>query len=138
MILKQDKKALLWYAPALLYAILVVCLSSIPQLTAPNIGFEPGDKVLHFIEYFIFAILWYKALTIALGGRKIPIYKVLLIYGVVFAALDETHQYFVPNRDMDFWDFLADFAGLLSWIGILAIWRKARKKSAIRKAIDKY
>jgi VanZ family protein len=31
------------------------------------------------------------------------------LYGVT----DEFHQYFIPNRDCEFWDWLADFAGII-------------------------
>jgi len=29
----------------------------------------------------------------------------------LYGATDEFHQYFVPNRDCEFWDWLADFGG---------------------------
>ncbi len=34
-----------------------------------------------------------------------------LVIAGLYGAADEFHQLFVPNRDCEFWDWLADFAG---------------------------
>ena len=46
-----------------------------------------------------------------------------------FAALDEIHQRFIPGREMSFWDFAADAAGLVA--GYL-VWRKVGWRAEAR------
>lgn len=35
-----------------------------------------------------------------------------MVICAVYGGLDEFHQYFVPNRECEFWDWLADFIGV--------------------------
>ena len=70
--------------------------------------FENQDKVMHMIEYAgmnWFGLSVFKPLTpagfVAWGA-----------FSVVFAASDEIHQAFVPGRQTDVMDWLADVAGI--------------------------
>jgi len=67
------------------------------------------DKVLHFFEYGIFGFLLYFALAGERweGKPLLPAFMIGSIYGIS----DEFHQYFVPTRECDVFDFLADAAG---------------------------
>lgn len=123
------------YLPAIAYSTLIIYVSSLPQVETPPIGFDPGDKVLHIIAYFIFGILWYRALSAAEVDKMYPVTNVLILYGFVFAALDEFHQYFVPNREMDFWDFTADVIGILLSIVVFKLWVNFRSKKFSQKEI---
>ncbi|MCP4633964.1 MAG: VanZ family protein [candidate division Zixibacteria bacterium] len=122
--MNNTKTIVYGYFPAVVYAALIVTLSSIPRLTAPDIGFRPSDKLLHFMEYFIFGILWMRVFKLSVKSGRIPIYLILIIYSVIFAGLDEFHQKFVPMRKMDFWDFVADITGILAAAGIFYLWKK--------------
>jgi peptidoglycan/LPS O-acetylase OafA/YrhL len=92
---------------------------------APWLG--PGDvaalhgtarKAAHFVEYAILALLWFRALTrdTALSGWAAA--AVALGIGVAWAALDETHQHFVPNRTGSVRDVAIDTAGTLAGLAI--------------------
>ena len=93
-------------------------LSSIPQAFMPEFIAEfKIDKLTHFLEYLILGALLVRAflhsdLEIELGG------SVLIAVGValVFAALDEGYQYFVPGRTADLADWLCDSLGSASGI----------------------
>ncbi|MBD3168088.1 MAG: teicoplanin resistance protein VanZ [candidate division Zixibacteria bacterium] len=124
------------YLPAIAYSTLIIYVSSLPQIKTPPVGFDPGDKVLHMIAYFIFGILWYRAFSAAEVDRRYPIINVLVLYGFSFAALDELHQYFVPNREMDFWDFAADVTGIILAIVAFKLWADFRSKKAAKKNSD--
>ncbi len=86
-----------------LYCGLIYHLSSIPNLSLINV-FNFQDLFLHFLEYFVFALLLYLSFPVG----NIPS---LLIFTELFAFSDELHQFFVPGRTFSFLDFLADFIG---------------------------
>lgn len=70
------------------------------------------DKVLHFIAYFTYGISTFTMLyTVKRTERKII--HIGLVLSVLFAISDEIHQFFVPGRMMDFYDFIADLLGIL-------------------------
>lgn len=107
------------WAPVLLYCGIIVYLSSQshPSQHLPSFLFGMSDKILHALEYGILGILLYRAFhqtTSAIGSIILSIICV-----VVFGISDEIHQWFVPNRQADSWDLLADTLGatffILTW-----------------------
>jgi VanZ family protein len=69
-------------------------------------------KAAHVTEYAVLAALWGRAL--ARGGvRSRPAAWLTLLIGVMVAAVDETHQSFVPSRTGSVRDVLIDTAGVL-------------------------
>ena len=101
---------------AYLYAILVIAVSSLPSARLPDLGGARIDKLLHFTQY---AVLGY---LVARGwgpgrfsgdhgrwGRWLP--AVILL---IFAAVDEYHQHWIPGRAMEFWDWIADGLGVIA------------------------
>ena len=80
--------------------------SSVAQVGLFN--FPYSDKVIHFVEYSLLALIGYFAF------RKIRNYKLkLLIFGLIFAFSDEIHQLFVPNRVFDYYDLIMDILPFL-------------------------
>ena len=67
------------------------------------------DKFIHFGEYFVLGLLLFYVLY------EYPISKQNLIYSIVLISLipilDESIQYFTPNRIPDIYDVFADFIG---------------------------
>ncbi len=113
------------HLPALLMALVIFVLSSIPSLEGPDLGFQFQDKIYHFFEYAVFGFL----LLRSFGDRvRIRRWAVLSAFcaGAVFAGLDELHQSLVPGREADWADFLADSAGLL--FSVFPYWFFIRKK----------
>lgn len=51
------------------------------------------------------------------------------LIGILYAATDELHQYFVPGRSCDFTDWLADIAGLACGALIIYIIAMGKKKT---------
>ncbi len=89
-----------------------------------------NDKVYHFIEYAILAVLTYRAFYYSRKGQS-DVFVVLLtiICVVLFGCTDELHQWFVPLRDSDVWDLMADALGGISGVGL---WKAALSFPAIR------
>jgi len=96
--------------------------SGLPQPPGP-LGW---DKLQHLLAYGAlgFAIgLW---ISPAFWKRR-PLAAVLLaaLIGSVYGAIDEIHQYFVPGRQSDVWDWVANTLGaVLGALTVLFIMKK--------------
>lgn len=102
------------------WAALLFGLSSLPAGSTPTSPFSfPGDdKVVHAALYAVLGAL----LRVALG-RTGPAIALAAAYGVT----DEVHQAFVPGRDADVFDWIADVVGAV--VGALSAaraWRSSR------------
>lgn len=90
------------------YAVLIFLISSIPSLHTPTLGIAFGDKLIHTGEYTVFGYLLMRSgyfLSVPIGYIGVT--------GILYGALDEIHQLWVPGRHADGWDFLADAVGVM-------------------------
>jgi VanZ family protein len=118
---------------ALLYAVLIFIVSSIPEITPPSLGFQLEDKVYHFIEYSIFSFLLFLAFfTAKTDFFKKNVFLFSSLIGIIYAYSDEFHQRVVPGRSYDLYDFLADCLGIILIQVILWIYHgwKSRRTAA--------
>jgi len=87
---------------------------------------EVSDKVLHAVEYAGLGGLCYRAFRWGVSG---PVASHALLFAIVTVSLygitDEVHQLFVPFRESDWQDWLADTAGAV--IGAVS-WRSLRSE----------
>ncbi len=93
-----------------LYALLIFLLSSIPHDSSSFLfSFYMSDKLLHLVEYTILGALLFNAFSDRMSLKKRFVLSFLLasLYGVT----DELHQYFVPLRESDPLDLVADSLG---------------------------
>jgi VanZ family protein len=107
--------------PALLIAAGIWFLSSQSILPKPK-GILGFDKLQHLLAYAALA---------GAAGLWVPPEKWrrhrLVMMGLVAAAAsvygitDEVHQYFVPGRDCNIWDWIADAAGAVTGAGAAAL-----------------
>jgi VanZ family protein len=112
-------RKILFRLPALLIAGLIWILSSQSTLPQPK-GILGWDKLQHLLAYWTLGIaagFWVRP---AFWHRR-PVLSLLLIMltGSVYGAIDEFHQYFVPGRDCNVWDWVADTLG--SFLGALTV-----------------
>lgn len=118
--------------PVLLYAGLIFALSGQSDLPSTRIW----DKAAHFGEYAILAALLARALYLlsGLGALRSALGAVLL--ATAFGITDEIHQYFVPGRDADLLDLVADalgsLAGSIAWMGWLQLCERLRRPAPSR------
>lgn len=108
------------------YALLFFCLlifteSSIPGDKLPKADFEFSDKFIHAAIYFILYILFFYSLKYQTKSVKLHrfSFEFALLFTVLYGASDEIHQYFVPNRSCEFYDWVADIAGAV--IGLITV-----------------
>ncbi len=126
---KFDKKLFYYKLPPVLFAALIILLSSLPNAHPPSFNIRNIDKFYHGLEYFMFGLLLFRAFPDLHGSpRRVILYLLLFAFGFAYAALDETVQSFVPNRDSSIGDWLADTIGYTT-AGLLTIWYRVRSKA---------
>lgn len=125
--MSKTRRFVLFHLPVILYSMAVITLSSIPHLKPPPIRLLATDKVLHFIEYGIFALLAFRSFTRI--GSVSQVNRALLgsaVFICIFAVLDEYYQRFVPGRHFDVYDILTDVGGAI--LVLLFLWLRSRRK----------
>lgn len=125
-------RRLLPWIPALALAAGLTWLSQQP---AYPFGIQlppPLDKLAHGSAYALLALLMETAL--ARTRPDLPLYRRhLLVFAAVsaFGALDEWHQSFVPGRDCEVLDWVADTAGGVLGLALISLSRlRARARWA--------
>jgi VanZ family protein len=97
----------------LAYATLILIISSIPDLSPPELSFEFQDKLYHFIEYGVFSVLlFFSLLNSSRDFFRKNVLVISIFIGASYAIIDEIHQRFIPGRSADILDFVADFLGV--------------------------
>ncbi len=119
-----------WKLPLIIWASIILTLTSYPTLEGPDLGFEAQDKLEHCLAYFVLGFLLVRAIgedKSALVQRAV---QKALVFGTLFALFDEIHQLFIPGRSCELWDGVADVVGLLlSQLAFLMINRYRWKRS---------
>ena len=125
-------KILKYWAPPLLYMVLIFVISSKEpsQLPMPKFEWLPIDKLYHFIEYGILSVL----LTIAFVNvppKWLPanwIWGTSVLISILYGASDELHQMFVPGRSATFGDWVSDVLGAIA--GVVGVYFYHRSKNS--------
>ena len=116
--------AFLW-GPVVLHAAIIFALSSIPDLGALPGGVS--DKSGHSIGYALLGMLLLRALA---GGRLRGVTWGRALLTIVLATLygmsDELHQSYVPGRDADRLDVVADCIGAAAGVALCGAVAAAR------------
>jgi VanZ family protein len=109
----QKSRFFYWYVPLLFWASLLVVLTSLPKLRPPSLGLEMQDKLYHLLFYMVLGFLWARAVIQARRDRLISGLTRACFGASLFAILDELHQLFIPGRQCDLGDAIADIIGLI-------------------------
>jgi len=110
------KRFVFYWLPLILYCLFIYIQSANPSPDQiPSIPYI--DKVLHGAAYGIMGILFYRAYQTLRIKDNI---HMLMLLSVVSASLygisDEIHQSFVPFRDAEVADVIADIIGAVGGI----------------------
>jgi VanZ family protein len=98
------------WVPPLLWAGVVLGASSLQDLQTVTEGIHLRDKFAHFGEYFVFG--WFVARALeGLGWTTRKHFLWTVAFGLYLGTLDEFYQGFVPGREQDVLDLLADVIG---------------------------
>lgn len=100
------------WIPAVAVVAGIFWFSNQPSPPFINIAFDLQDKLYHCIAYSVLGVTIQCALI-----RHIPSLIVCAVLVAVIGSLhggaDEFHQHFVPNRGVEFADWVADTVGVL-------------------------
>ncbi len=122
-----------YHFPVIAYLIIIFIFSSIPGDDLPDLSYTISDKIIHALIYFFAFLLFY--ISLSHTRRDSFFHKNAILFSVIFATIyalsDEFHQSFVPNRDADIFDFLADFAGVLAGFIFIIILDKIKFRKII-------
>lgn len=99
-------------SPAIIIGIIIIYFSSLPRPLPPLLagGFPIAldiNTILHMCEFAGFTFL------IAFGFLDKVKGMYLISFAILFAFMDEIHQYFVPNRYFDVYDIFIDVIGVV-------------------------
>jgi VanZ family protein len=106
--------------PAVCAAALIWFLSSQTILPKPK-GILGFDKLQHLLAFAVFTgavCLWISREKWRIRG---PFFMLIAAAaGSVYGIVDEVHQYFVPGRDCNVWDWIADTLGSVIGAAVFA------------------
>ncbi len=119
----------IYHISLLLYCIAIFILSSIPGDNFPDVEIEFSDKIVHLVVYAILFCLFFYSLKNQ--SKYVRLRELALEYSfaftIFFGLTDEFHQYFVPYRSSEFYDWAADITGALTMYLIFKFAGRKRK-----------
>ena len=83
--------------------------------------------IAHFVVYFIFGFLLSGALRTNFNWKNR--FLLALLFCVLYAVLDEIHQYFEPERKFRISDIVLDSVSALGGIGFYFLFNLRKKQS---------
>jgi VanZ family protein len=94
-------------------------IAEVPTLPGPKVL---TDKELHTLLYFGFGLLLSRGLSKGFGSRVTLMTAILVtVLAALYGVSDEFHQSFVPPRQVDAFDVVADtVGGALAGFGLYA------------------
>ncbi len=128
------RRVLLW-APVVLLLAHEFWLSSRTGAEMPSFGpsFDGKDKLEHAAYFFLTGLLAVRAARFGERWSRGKTVVLLSLGAILWGCSDEIHQSFVPDRDVEVGDVLADVAGVALAAGVgERILEKARLDRTIR------
>jgi VanZ family protein len=115
---------------AVVYAVLIFAISQVPGKELARLGIHVWDKAIHAAEYLPLGAVLMAWLQSRRGSREqtVPWRDIAITVGLVlvYGALDELHQAFVPGRTVSCADALADtLGGTVGALTTLVFWRRS-------------
>ena len=118
------------WAAVLVWIAIQLTLTSLPGAAIPVNVNHPFDWAGHFSLYAGLGALVARAGWLSgWPRRRLLIAGVLIFLG---AALDELHQLFIPGRDAEFFDWVADTLGAMAGLTIGVLLMKSRLQRWLR------
>ena len=108
----KTKKILKFWAPPVLWAMVIFFFSSQPSVRTIDIYWQDFilKKTAHMIEYGVLATLLYRAFMGSdFTKKKALIFSLVLT--IFYAATDEIHQAYIPGREARLRDVIFDTIG---------------------------
>jgi len=97
---------------AITWAGVIFYLSSQPSIDTPSL-FPGQDKLFHMIAFGVLGFFLMGGMKARSNGYRTGQFWLVVVLVTLYGLSDEFHQYFVPGRNADIFDVLADAAGAL-------------------------
>ena len=121
----------LWWAPLGAFSASIFFMSNRESPIRIPDGYFEFDKVLHFGVYVVWALLC--AVPVLRFWPSLRPFRLILIVGIaglLYGISDEIHQAYVPKRQADVADLVADAVGAFTGAAVAAVtwswWRRGR------------
>ena len=111
-------RKILYFLPAALYYSLIFTLSQ--RSYDFKVGVPHFDKGVHFLEFAVLSILIFFGYLKSFGANLRIKAVLTFITAFILAVGDEIHHYFIPGRESDILDVIADGAGII--FGLFLFW----------------
>lgn len=107
-------------------------LSSLPSIDVPP-PFPHFDKLFHFTLYTGFAFFVVRAVAVQRARVDRFTLWLAIVISALYGASDELHQFFIPPRTCDVWDWMADLLGSVLGVFVYATINYWALKKYIRR-----
>ena len=132
----EKRKVYLVYVPLILYWIMLFTATSLPAANLPSVAV--GDKIKHFGAFFGLSVLL--NLTLLYQSKVLLFKKYFLVAALIISSfyglLDEIHQSFVPGRNSEFLDWVADSLGAAA--GVFFVFYLLKKFKYFPKPVNNF
>jgi VanZ family protein len=117
------------WLPLIAYCLAIYIQSDYPSPEGlPTFKFS--DKIFHCAAFGLLGILFFRAYaTLPLKDRSNMLVLLSIGSAILYGISDEIHQYFVPFRQADILDAIANAIGSICGVSIFGYW-KVKKRPA--------
>ena len=116
------KNFTLYWLPLIVYCLAIYIQSDLPSPEQIP-SFEFSDKILHFSAYAVMGVLFYRAYqTLRIKDNLRMLTLLSMLSASLYGISDEIHQYFVPFRDADIMDVVANILGAVCGVTLYHLW----------------
>jgi VanZ family protein len=123
---------LYYWLPVCLYCLLIFIQSSNPAPEQiPPLPYL--DKLIHLGAYAVLGVLFVRAFASAnLKGHRLLVPILAAVAASLYGISDEIHQAFVPFREADHWDAIADILGSIIGVALFYLYLGRTRRRAQR------
>ncbi|MBC8443705.1 MAG: VanZ family protein [Deltaproteobacteria bacterium] len=121
---------LYYWLPVCLYCLLIFIQSANPAPDLiPRLPFM--DKVIHLGAYAVLGVLFFRAFdSTTLKQYRLVVPILAAMAASLYGISDEIHQAYVPFREADGWDALADIIGSIAGVSLVYLYFSKYRKQA--------
>ena len=122
-----------WWLPPVVWGAVILAATWTPRLSVAVPHVPSADKFAHLFVYFVLGLLVMRALRRGQRRSRGRSLALTLLWGGVFAAVQEAVQAWIPGRGAEMSDFVANMAGLGIASAVFLTWDRLAAKKASRR-----